>query len=514
MYLGILPDKQARLYPNKVAVSDERKRLTFKQFANRVNQLAHALKGQGIKTGDRVAILHHNCVEYLEVYFSIMKLGAIVVPINYRLVTREIEMIIRDSQPKAIFVGSPYINQTKPLLIKDVGVDQWFSIHSWEEGYLEYESFLVGSPVTMIETSMEENDVATIVYTGGTTGLPKGVMHTYRSLTATVADAAAIRLTPDDVQIKLSPIFHITIITVLYSMMVGARTHFISHFPGVESFLKIIESEGITWGTIPPAVTLQIANMSPDEVSKYDFSKFRLSINGASPLAGNQLRKALEILDCHVYNSAGMTECPQYSGLLIEDFRQNSDQVLGCAGREGITSFLKIVDERGEEVPIGFIGELIVKSDKVMKGYWNNPKLTEEIVKDGWLYTGDICMLDKEGYLFFLDRKKDMIISGSENIYSKEVEDVLYMNSAVVEAAVIGVPDDRWGEVVMAVIVVKAGETISEKEMKDFCTANLAKYKVPKYINFCDELPRTAVGKVQKNLLREIYWQGKSSFVN
>jgi len=505
LYLGHLPDKQARLFPNRLAITDERSRLSFKEFAERVNQLSSALKVGGVQKGDRIGILHHNCVEYMEIYFATMKLGAVSVPINFRLVTREIEVILRDSQPKVVFVGAPYIDQTRPLLTRQLGVNQWISIHDSFQDFLEYEPFISNNSETSIDIEMDDDDIATIMYTGGTTGVPKGVMHTYRSLTAFLADAIPLRLTQDDVQLKMSPTFHATIVTVITSMMVGARTHFIRNFPGVDLFLRIIEKEGITWGTIPPAVTLRIANMNPEETKNYDFSKFRILINAASPLAGNILRKALEVLDCYAYNSAGMTESPIYSGLLIEDYRQTSDEILGCAGREGLTSLLKIVDEDGNELPAGQPGELIVKSDKRMKGYWNRPELTKETIKDGWLYTGDICKKDDEGHLFFLDRKKDMIISGSENVYSKEVEDVIYMHPNIVEAAVIGVPDEKWGEVPLAYIVIKEGETLSEEEIKEFCTLNLAKYKVPKHIKFCDELPRTAVGKVLKTHLREMF---------
>ena len=516
MYLGDLPDKHARLTPNKLAFTDERTRLTFKQFAERVNRLARAMKAIGVEKGERVSIIHHNCVELVEFYFAAMKIGAIAVPINYRLVTRELEMIIRDAEPKVVFVGVPYIDKTIPLISRLDEVEYWISIHGSFDEFLEYDSFLVNHSTELVqdEKQINEDDVAAIIYTGGTTGKPKGVMHTYRSFTATTMEAVNLKLTTNDVQLKLAPIFHATFVTILYSLMVGSRTHLISHFPGVEPFLRIIEKEGITWSTIPPAVTLYIANMDPYEAEKYDFSKFRVLINGASPLAGNQLRKALEILDCQVCNSAGMTESPVYSSLLIEDHRQVSDELLGCAGKEEMTSWLKIVDENGEELPFGEVGELIVKSDKGMKGYWKNPSLTEETVRNGWVYTGDICKIEEGGILYFLDRKKDMIISGSENIYTKEVEDVLYMHGVVLEAAVIGVPDDQWGEVALAYIVLKEGKSLTEKELIYICIENIAKYKVPKYIKFIAELPRTSMGKVEKNKLRLSYLQEKAKFVN
>ncbi|MEH7249226.1 long-chain-fatty-acid--CoA ligase [Neobacillus niacini] len=516
MYLGDLPDKHARLTPDRLAFTDERTRLTFTQFAERVNRLARAMKAIGVEKGERVSIIHHNCVELVEFYFAAMKIGAIAVPINYRLVTRELEIILRDAESKVVFVGAPYIDKTTPLISRLDTVESWVSIHGYFDEFTEYESFHVNhsSELFQDENEMSEDDVAAIIYTGGTTGKPKGVMHTYRSFTATTMEAVNIRLTANDVQLKLAPIFHATFVTILYSLMVGSRTHLISHFPGVEPFLRVIEKEGITWSTIPPAVTLHIGNMNGNEASKYDFSKFRLLINGASPLAGNQLRKALDILDCQVCNTAGMTESPVYSSLLIEDHRQVSDELLGCAGKEEMTSWLKIVDENGEELPYGKVGELIVKSDKRMKGYWKNPSLTEETIKNGWVFTGDICKIKEGGILYFLDRKKDMIISGSENIYSKEVEDVLYMHGDVLEAAVIGVPNDQWGEVALAFIVLKGGKYLTEKELIDFCNCNIAKYKVPKYIEFITELPRTSMGKVEKNKLRESYWQVKANFVN
>jgi acyl-CoA synthetase (AMP-forming)/AMP-acid ligase II len=516
MYLGDLPDKHARLTPNRLAFTDERTRLTFKQFAERVNRLARAMKAIGVKKGERVSIIHHNCVELVEFYFAAMKIGAIAVPINYRLVTRELELILRDAESKVVFVGAPYIDKTKPLISQLDTVESWISIHGSFDDFLEYESFQVhySTALFLDENHMDEDDVAAIIYTGGTTGKPKGVMHTYRSFTATTMEAVNLKLTANDVQLKLAPIFHATFVTILYSLVVGSRTHLISHFPGVEPFLRLIEKEGITWSTIPPAVTLYIANMEPFEAKKYDFSKFRVLINGASPLAGNQLRKALEILECQVCNSAGMTESPVYSSLLIEDHRQVSDELLGCAGKEEMTSWLKIVDENGIELPFGQAGELIVKSDKRMKGYWKNSSLTEETIKEGWIYTGDICKIEEGGILYFLDRKKDMIISGSENIYTKEVEDVLYMHDNVIEAAVIGVPDDQWGEVGLAFIVLKEGKSMTDIEMIDFCIEKIAKYKVPKYIKFIAELPRTSMGKVEKNILRESYWQEKAKFVN
>lgn len=503
MNVGSIPDKQARLFPNRLALTDERSRLTFGQFARRVNQLARGLIAVGVQKGDRVALMHHNCTEFVEVYFAAMKAGAAAVPINFRLAPREIDMILRDAEPSVVIVGAPYIDGTTPLMANHPGVNRWISMHGSFPRYTEYEAFLSGHDPQPLDNQANEDDIAAIVYTGGTTGLPKGVMHTHRSLTAEIADALAVRLRPDDVQIKLSPIFHITFVTVLFSLIVGARTHLLSRFPGVEAFLNILEEEGITWGVIPPAVTLQIANMDPEEAKAYDFSKFRLVLNGSSPLSGSKLRKALEMLDCHVYNSAGMTECPQYSGIYIEDFRSVSDELLGCAGREGVNSWVKIVDEEGLELPSGQSGELMVKSDKFMKGYWRNPQLTLASMKDGWFYTGDICRLDPEGNIYFLDRKKDMVISGGENVYSKEVEDVLHLHPDIAEAAVIGVPDDKWGEAVQAFVVRRQGKTVAEHEIVQFCLQHLAKYKVPKWIVFCESLPRSPIGKVMKQQLRQ-----------
>jgi len=516
--LNELLPKAAKLYPDKEAVVCGDFRMDYKGFAERVWQLSNGLIRMGIKRNDRVAILHENCHVFLEVYFASAHLGIILVPLNFRLSTRELTMILNDSRPRILIAQNIFRDKAVgiPDLVPHIEKIIWTQ-RSTESGSgpidLDYEALLKEQTITPPpELNIKDDDVAHLYYTSGTTGRPKGVMLTHKNVKShALGTIAELHLADSDHWFHVAPLFHLADAWATFAVTwVGGKHVLIPAFDPKE-VLGLIEQEKITLSNLIPTMLNMMVN-HPD-VGKFDYSSLRVILSGGASIAPETVRKIIEAFKCDYIQTYGMTETSPYLTLSI--LKQHLKELSweerlrykARTGREFINVNLKVVDDQGNEVAKDDkqVGEIIAKGDIVTPGYWNLPEETEKAILDGWLYTGDMAVVDSEGYVNIVDRKKDMIITGGENVYSTEVENVLYTHPNILEAAVIGVPDAHWGEAVKACVVLKDGCKLGEEEIIAFCKENLAHYKAPKSVDFLSELPKTGSGKIYKKGLRDPY---------
>lgn len=512
--IGEVPRVNAMYYPAKKAIIDLPYEFTWAQVNERVNRLANALIGLGCKKGERIAILAYNSFQFLESVFACAKAGLIFVSLNFRLSTEEMKYILNDSTPTTLIFGAEFsdvvsgLRQDFPLNFISIGDDL-----GWAKGY---ESLIKsGSPAEPSGVLISEDDPAEIFYTSGTTGLAKGVVHTHRArLRGALNCVIDGELNYDDVYLLNVPaLCHAAgWVWSLANSVVGG-TVVISKLRGFnpEVILQTIQECSITNLQMVPVTIMELIEFPG--VRKYNLSSLRMIFYATAPMPAGPLKKALDIFGNIFMQPYGLTE----SGPNVTCLRKKqhsieglSDEVasrrLRSCGRPCCGVYVKLVDDHGQEVPPHTVGEVVVKSTDIMKCYWNNEEETRKALKDGWLYTGDLATYDEDHFLYLVDRKKDMIISGGLNIYPAEVEKVLYEHPAVSQCAVIGVPDDRWGEAVKAFVVLGAAKQASGNEIIEFCRKSLASYKKPKSVEFVSELPRNPQGKILKKVLREKYW--------
>jgi fatty-acyl-CoA synthase len=512
--------KAVKLFPRKQAIVCGEKHWTYQEFYNRIHRLSHHLKGFGIRKNDRVAILHPNCHIFLEAYYAVPQIGAISVPINYRLSTRDVAFILQDSEAKVLIADSMFKDQVDTIRGEIGGIERilWTG-EPRELGAstdLNYEEVLEKADFSVLpEPTLNGEDIAQIYYTSGTTGRPKGVMLSHKNVTThALGTIAEIHLMDHDVWIHVAPLFHLADAWATWAVTWVGGTHVLVREFDAKLVLETIQKEKVTLTNLIPTMLNLMVN-HPD-VRKYDYSSLRVLLSGGAPIAPEVVRKIVETFKCDYIQTYGMTETSPYLTLSIlkEHLRKlsNEDQLRfkSKTGREFIGVGLKVVNDQGKEVrnDESEVGEIIVKGDIVTKGYWKLPEETEKSIRDGWLYTGDMAVIDAEGYVTIVDRKKDMILTGGENVYSTEVENVLYMHPAILECAVIGVPDQKWGEAVKGIVVLKPGKKTTGEEIIQFCKEKMAHYKAPKSIDFIEVLPRTGSGKIHKKGLRDKYWEG------
>jgi acyl-CoA synthetase (AMP-forming)/AMP-acid ligase II len=504
--------KAARFFPQKEAIVCGADRFTYGEFAARVYRLANGLHRMRIGKDGKVAILHPNCHVFMEAYYGTAMVGATLVPINYRLSPGEIAFILTDSEAQLMIVSQDFRK-----LVEDIREDMSEPprVLLTDRGG-SYERFLAESTDHLPPSvSMEHTTLAQIYYTSGTTGRPKGVMLTHGNVAAhATGTIAELHLTDSDVWIHVAPMFHLADAWATWAISwVGGRHVMVPHFEP-KMVLETIEREKATITNMIPTMLNLLVNEAG--VERYDYSSLRGLLSGGAPIAPEVVRKTIETFHCDYIQTYGMTETSPYLTLsILKGHLKNlsyEDQLKykSKTGREFISVELKVVREDGTPVNPDDreVGEIIVRGDTVTPGYWKLPDETQRTIQDGWLYTGDMAVIDEEGYVNIVDRKKDMILTGGENVYSTEVENVLYRHPAILEAAVVGVPDEKWGETVKAVVVLKTEQRATEQEIIDFCKAYLAPFKSPKSVDFVDALPKTGSGKIHKKRLRDIYWAG------
>ncbi len=496
-----LLENTVRKYPDKVGFIEGTSRFTFKEFDTIVNRIAAGLERHGVQRGDHVAVLLGIQLEFPLSFFALMKLGAIVVPLNTRFKGEELAYEINDSESKLLIVDEeywPFIDSVRGQLrtIRKI----FFNGPYPPRGTLSFSSLKENKENVFSRAVLSESDDTAIMYTSGTTGKPKGAILQQRGFVLTamlVSDF--IRFEPEDKMICCIPLFHITGLSCLMlpPIFSGVACVYLRTFK-TKDFLEIIANEKVTqYMGVINVIWLMVNH--PD-FNQYDFSSFRTALFGGSPATEEMVRGIFNKLP-HIGISVGygLTEC---FAICTSTPYEDAIRKIKAVGQCLPTMDAKIIDDEGNEVPTGITGEIALKGAKVFRGYWKNPEATRATIVNGWVHTGDIGKIDEEGFVYVLDRKKDMINRGGEKIYSLEVENVICDNPKVLEVAVVGVPDTVMGEVVKACIALKPGERASKEEIKKFCAERLADYKVPKFVEFMDVLPRNPAGKVSKPELR------------
>ena len=491
--------RRAILNPDGEGLVCEDVRLTWSQGNARANRLCHAMRRLGIGHGDRVGLLALNEPEYLDMFYGLGKIGAILVPINYRLAGPEMQYILSDSGVRALVFGPENVDVVDSFR-RDIPAEHFIALgEDPPEWASSYEVLTQDESGEEPELVGGDDDVITILYTSGTTGRPKGAMLTHNNYFFSATNLIATLGDLGQTSLLVLPLFHIGGIgNVLLNPQTGIRCVMLKSLDP-KRMLELIQEESVNvFGSVP--TLLQILKMVPD-FEKYDWSSVQKVFVYAAPLPVSLLEEYAEA-GIEVRNLYGMTESCG-SGTVIDG--EHSMLKAGSCGLPEFLAEVKVVDDNGEEVGPEEMGEVVIRADFVMKGYWNNPEATAQTIKDGWLYTGDIARRDSDGFFYIMDRKKDMIISGGENIYPAEIEDLLLGHPKVVDVGVIGFPIEMWGEAVKAIVVVMPGEDLSEDELIDWCKGKIGKFKTPKKIEFADELPRTPTGKILKRVLREQY---------
>ena len=517
MNIPFILKKALSLYAAKEAVVCGQKRFTYRQLADRVHRLSCFLKTTGVDKGDRVAILHQNNHQFIETYFAVAHMGAILVPLNIRLSPRELSFILEDSGAALLISSRRFGPQITAL--KEIGAGLrhiiWTGSGETPTPYasVDYEEILEeGSASPPPSPVISDDDIAHLYYTSGTTGRPKGVILSHRNVCVhALAAIAELRLCDRDNWIHAAPLFHLADAWATFAVTWVGGKHVVVEDFEPSKVLAILEQEQITITNMIPTMLNMLVN-TPG-VDKHDFSTLRVLLSGGAPIAPKVVRRIMETFKCDYIQTYGMTETSPYLTLSIlkENLLRLSPEeqfhYKARTGRPFIGVLLKVVKEDGNEILTNDeeVGEIIVKGDTVTEGYWNRPEETAAALKEGWLYTGDMATVNEAGYVNIVDRKKDVIITGGENVYSVEVENVLYTHPSILEAAVIGVPDPKWGEAVKAVVVLRPGREATEEDIIEYCKKEIAGFKSPKTVDFVQELPKTGSGKIYKKGLKEKY---------
>jgi acyl-CoA synthetase (AMP-forming)/AMP-acid ligase II len=522
MPLNELLPKAVKLYPDREAVVCGKVRMSYREFGERVWRLCRGLSFLGLGRKDRVAILHENCHVFIETYFAAAHLGLILVPLNFRLAAKELAVILKDSGSRVLIAHERFRDRAAHLPAAVSGLESLVWTHRASEQALgekeyDYEALLASQEdKAVVDLTSEDDDVAHLYYTSGTTGRPKGVMLTHKNVKSHALGAIAeLHLTDRDRWFHVAPLFHLADAWATFAITWAGGKHVIVPSFDALQVLKLIQEERITLSNLIPTMLNMMVNHP--EAGSFDCSSLRVILSGGAPIAPEVVRKIIDTFKCDYIQTYGMTETSPYLTVsVLKDHLKSLPwekqlEFKASTGREFINVSLKVVDETGKEVARDNrqVGEIIVKGDTVTPGYWNLPEETSKAFRDGWLYTGDLAVVNQEEYVTIVDRKKDMIITGGENVYSTEVENVLYSHPAVLEAAVIGIPDPKWGEAIKACVVLKPGKEAKEKEILAFCKENLAHYKTPKSVDFLEALPRTGSGKIFKKGLRDPHWKNE-----
>jgi acyl-CoA synthetase (AMP-forming)/AMP-acid ligase II len=483
----------------RLAVIEGERRASYVELARRVRARASEWRALGLRRGERVAILDWNTGAFLESYFAAAGLGAILSPLNHRLAVPELAQILADSGARLVLASRSFADRVEALRARASTVERWL----WSEDDPP-------EPAGPFEpAACEPGDVAHLYYTSGTTGRAKGVVLTHRNV-CVHADWAVreLALTSDDRWGHFAPMFHLADAWATFALTQAGGAHvMVPRFEADEALARI-QRDGITLTNLIPTMLKRLVE-SP-RARAADLASLRLVLSGGAPIAPALVRDVIDVLGCEYAQTYGMTEtCPYLTvGLLPEHLRRLDEaEVLRLRARTGRPFGeveLEVVDAHGRRVPADdrTVGEIRVRGPSVTPGYWNRPDETAAAIRGGWLYTGDLAVIDAHGLVNIVDRKKDMILTGGENVYSTEVENALYEHPAVLEAAVFGTPDETWGERVNAAVVLKEGRRASARELIDFCRARIAAYKAPRAIEFLSELPKTGSGKISKQALR------------
>jgi fatty-acyl-CoA synthase len=500
MIVGNVIAKRAMITPDRVAVISGEKHSTYQQLNRRSARLANALLKLGVEHGDRVGLLMANNNEFLETYFATAKIGAVLVPVNTRLVGPEIDYILNDCTAKGFIFGKAFEQTVAKMSYPGSARFRISTGPTAVPDTLDYETLISEARESEPAVKIHEDDLHIIMYTSGTTGRPKGAMLTHKNIyTGGLDMLIGLHYQHPDRLLVLVPLFHSGGITpVVGHVIKGVCTVLMESFEPVDA-LKLIEKHEISL-LLGVTTIIRMLLQVPD-LESHNLDTLKTAILPGSPLPYKIIREAYDRMGVLCQNLWGLTEMTgPGSHTTIEDVLEKPE----CAGKPYFNVDLRIVDFMGKEVPTGEMGEIIARGPNMMQGYWNLPEETAETIKEGWLYTGDMGRIDEQGYLYVIDRRKDMIVSGGENVYPAEIEKVIREMASVSDVSVIGIADAKWGETPKAYIEMKAGTTLTQKEIESFCRTKLAGYKVPRHVEFIDALPRNPTGKVLKKALRKM----------
>ncbi|MFD1447962.1 long-chain-fatty-acid--CoA ligase [Oceanobacillus profundus] len=518
-------DRAVKLYGDKTAVIDDEKVVTYFELNERVNRLSHGLKELGVEKGDKVAILAPNTLEMLEGFYGVFQLGAVTVPLNIRLKPNDYLFILNHSETKVLLVDYELYGLIDPVR-EQLNVEQ-IIVHGGskielEENDLIYEVWLDRfSAKPFDRAEMDETDIASLLYTSGTTGDPKGVMLTHRNNYLQALQVMHhLHVTDQDAVLHVLPMFHVNGWGSIFYYTGNGSTQVMLRKTRPNIIFEKLQKHDVTIMHMAPTVLNSL-------LQYYDEGKLNINQNVRVVIGGSAppvtfVAKVEEELGWEFIQIYGMTETSPLTltSLIraqhVDEPKEVQYRMKSKAGYQMFLTDVKVVNEEGEEVASNGqeIGELVIRSNGVMEGYWKNEKATNEVIRNGWFHTGDMGVVDSEGNIEIVDRKKDVIISGGENISSIEVENILYEHPAVIEAAAISIPHEKWGETPHAVVVVRDGATVTEEEIIAFARERLAHYKAPTSVSFVEELPKTGSGKIQKAHLRNEFWKNKDRMVN
>jgi fatty-acyl-CoA synthase len=509
-------------YPQRTAVVCGKDRFTYAQFADRVSRLAGGLRKGGVQTGDRVAFLSMNCHRLLEAYYGVIEAGAVLLPLNIRLAPQELAYILNDAGARMLFLQVHFRPLVESFRSELSAVQSFYSLDSViERDWLcpeSYEALISRAPCHRTDImQVDENSLAELFYTSGTSAEPKGVMLTHRNIYLHALNASmALHTDTDSVELHTIPLFHANGWGVAHFLtLLGGKHVMIQRFDPPEVF-RLIEAERVHYCSLVPSMATALVNCP--ERQKYDLSSLkRVSIGGAAS-SPTLVREIEEKLGCTCFSGYGLTETspvlsisPMKPGISWDEEQRFIGQSMTGYAIPGAE--LRVVDANDQDIPRDghAIGEIIARSDGVMNGYWRQPEATAEAMRGGWFHTGDMATWNEDGYILILDRKKDIIVSGGENISSLEVEKAFLSHPAVLEVAVVPVPNEKWGEVPKALVVLKPNAQANEIDLIEHCRSRLAHYKCPHSVEFLESLPKTGTGKVLKRDLRKKYWQGRET---
>ena len=502
--IGDLLERRAHLSPHQIGYIDETgERLTFKQLDDRCNRIANAFVAKGIASGDRVALLLMNCSEFVELFFALGKIGCVVVPLNWRLVADELEFILKDSGATKLVYSDEFAETVTELHSRGDKTDITEWLHVTDADCLpfsiDYREFRDGASAIKPTADVSLDDILYIMYTSGTTGLPKGVVHTHRtSFAGTQTIAATTYFREDDAFLSPLPMFHVGALTPLtLSIYRGIPAVVMRSFDPVSAW-QMIDRERVTVGLLVPAMMNFMLQVP--ELERFNIDQFRWVMTGAAPVPYAAI-EAFTKLGVDVMQVYGLTESCGPACLCTG---AESLERIGTTGRSFFHTDVKVVRRDGATCEPDEAGEVLVRGEHVMREYWNRPEATAETIVDGWLHTGDIGTMDADGFVYIQDRLKDMIISGGENVYPAEIENLLLTLEGVKDCGVIGQPSERWGESPFALVVPQEG-ALTEAAVMQFLDGRLARFKMPCGVAFVDEIPRNPSGKILKRILRDQY---------
>ncbi len=510
--LGEILRVHAKNCPEKIAVKDwHGKTRTYPELDSRTNRLANGLLSRGLRKGDRVAVMLYNCVEFVEVCCACAKIGVVVVTVSWRSVGKEIAYVVNNSDAKAMIVGEEFVDAINPIRPSLRNIDEESLVvvgQAASTGYVSYESLVEDYPDRRPEMKADSKDTWFQIYTSGTTGIPKGVVRSHESyMSFFLINAVEFGFSQDDNGMIIMPLYHVN--STFYGLLflyIGASLY-VGRDKGFDpiELLRVIDEEKVTFISLIPTHYHLILNVPEDVRKRFDLSSMRSFLCSSAPVRSKIKKGILKCFpDVKLYEAYGSTEAGLVTILRPEDQLRK----LGSMGRECIgTDVIKLLDENGDEVPVGEVGELYSTGPMMFDEYYKMPKKTENSFRGDLFTARDMVKRDKEGYYYIVDRKDNMIITGGEHVYPSDVEEVISRHPKVFDVAVIGVPDDKWGEAVKAVVILKEGEKAAEEEIADWCRGKMAGYKKPKSVDFisASEMPRTTTGKILHRKLRERY---------